>query len=80
MAKLELVGTWKNDEALYLVEKEGDIISDGAVKKIHKKLNHKSKEQMYHAYRNAGKLTEEVKKIIDTVVDKCEICKKNSPS
>ena len=51
--------------------------SDGAVKKIYKSLNHKSKEQMYYVYRNAGKLTEETKKMIDTVGDKCEICKKN---
>ena len=78
LARLELVGTWKDDEALYLVEKEDDVSSDGAVKKIHKILNHKSKEQMYYAYRNTGKLNEDTKKMIDAVVDKCEICKKNS--
>ena len=44
--------------------------------KINKILNHKNKEQMYYIYRNVGKLTEEVKKMIDTVVDKCEIYKK----
>ena len=33
--------------------------------------------QMYYAYRNAGKLTEETKNMIDAVVDKCEIYKKN---
>ena len=77
MAKLELVGTWKEDDAVNLVEREVDVSSDGAVKKIHKILNHKSKEQMYYAYRNAEKLSEETKKMIDAVVDKCEICKKN---
>ena len=35
---------------------------------------------MYYAYRNTGKLNEEVKKTVDTVVDKFEICKKNSHS
>ena len=85
IAKLELVGTWKEDDVVYLVEKEVDVSSDGAVKKIHKILNHKSKEQMYYAYRNAGKLTEETKKMIDAVVDKCEIskmnvCSKSKPS
>ena len=49
MAKLELVGTWKDDDAVYLVEKEVDVSSDGAVKKINKILNHKSKEQVYYA-------------------------------
>ena len=32
---------------------------------------------MYYAYRNAGKLDKKVKKLIDSVVEKCEICKKN---
>ena len=31
MARLELVGTWKNDEAFYLVEKEDYVSSDGVV-------------------------------------------------
>ena len=35
---------------------------------------------MYYSYKNVGKLTEDIKKTIDTVVDKCEICKKNSHS
>ena len=35
---------------------------------------------MYYAYRNAGKSDEETKKIIDEVVEKCEICKRNSQS
>ena len=29
-AKLELVGTWKEDDVVYLVEKEVDVSSDGA--------------------------------------------------
>ena len=65
---------------MYLVEKEDNVTSDGAVKKIHKILNDKSKEKMYYAYRNVGKLNEEVKETIDMVVDKYEICKKNSHS
>ena len=68
LAKLELVGTWMDDEAVYLVKNEEDVSGDKAVRKIHKILNHKSKEQMYYAYRNAGKLTNEVKKVIDNVV------------
>ena len=59
LAQLQLVGTWKNKDAIYLVENEDDVSSDKTIQKIHKILNHKSKEQMHYAYRNAGKLNEE---------------------
>ena len=78
LAKLELVGRWKDKDAVFLVEKEKDVQSFKTVQKIHKILNHKQKEQMYYAYRNAGKLNKETKKLIDKVVEKCGICKKNS--
>ena len=74
---MELVGTWKDDAAVFLVKNEEDVTGENAVKKIYKILNHKSKEQIYFAYRNAGKLDTEVNKIIDDVVENCEICKKN---
>ena len=35
---------------------------------------------MIYAYRNAGKLDEGLRKRIIYIVDKCEICKKNSKS
>ncbi len=37
---LELVGKLEDSDAIYLVEKEGDVMSDQAIKKIHKALNH----------------------------------------
>ena len=77
LANLELVSKWNNDEAVYLVKTEKEVTSFKAVKKIHKVLNHKKKEQMYYAYMNAGKYNEDIKKTIDEVVEKCEICKKN---
>ena len=80
LAKLELVGTWKNEDAIYLIENEDEVSSDKAIRKIHKILNHKSKEQMHYAYRNAGKLNEETRKKIDEIVDNCAICKKNGHS
>ena len=80
LAQLELVGLWGNKHAIYLVENEDDVSSNKAIRKIHKILNCKSKEQMHYAYRNAGKLNEETRKKIDEVVDKCEICKKNGHS
>ena len=35
---------------------------------------------MHNAFRNAGKLNEEIRKKIDEIVDKCEICKMNGCS
>ena len=35
---------------------------------------------MIYAYRNAGKLDEETRKKIKDVVEKCEICKRQSKS
>ena len=80
LAKLELVVRCNNDDAVFLVKMEKDVTSFKAVKKIHKVLNQKKKEQMYYAYMNAGKFDEEIKKTIDEVVEKCEICKRNSCS
>merc|ERR1711954_59897 len=62
LVNLELVGKWEDSEAILLVEKEDDTKSDSAIKRIHKNLNHKSKEQMIYTYRNAGKLDEEIRK------------------
>ena len=80
LVKLELVGTLKDDEAVYLVRKEEDVSGENAVRKIHKILYHKSKKQIYYAYRNTEQLTNKVKKVIDNVIEKCEICKRNACS
>ena len=64
---------------IHLVEKD-DVQSKSAIKKIYRTLNHKSKEQLIYAYRNAGKLDEGIRKRINEIVDKCEICKKNNKS
>ena len=77
---LELVGKWEDIDAIHLIEKEDDVKSEGVIKKIYINLNHKSKEQLIYAYRNAGKLDEGIRKRINEIVDKCEICKKNNKS
>ena len=52
LVNLELVGKWEDSEAILLVEKEDDVKSESVIKKIHKTLNHKGKEQLIYAYRN----------------------------
>ena len=54
--------------------------NENAVRKVYKILNYKSKEQMYYAYRNTEKLTPKVRKLIDRVVEICEVCEKNARS
>merc|ERR1712105_546205 len=78
--KLELVGKWKDEDAVFLVQEEEDIKTLKAVTKIHKVLNHKKKDQMLYAFRNAGKLDGDMRLLIDEVIDNCDICKKNSRS
>ena len=49
LAKLEMVGRWDDNEAVYIVQQEEDAVSnENAVRKWHKILNHKSKEQIYY--------------------------------
>ena len=80
LVKLELVGKWKDKDAVFLVKEEKDLKSLKAVTKIHKVLNYKQREQMFFTFRNAGKLDEETRQLINEVIDRCEICKKNSQS
>ena len=80
LVKLELVGKWRDDDAVFLVQEEDDLKTIKAVTKIHKVLNHKTKEQMLYAFRNAGKLDGDTRRLTDEVIEKCDICKKNSRS
>ena len=81
LAKLEQVGNRFDDESVNFVKEEDDaVMSESAVRKIHKILNHKSKEQMNYAYSNAYKITPQVRKWIDRVVRTCKICKRNAKS
>merc|ERR1712030_13939 len=80
VVKLQLVGTWNEDEAVFLVQNEKDIQSLEAVREIHRKLNHKSKDQMLYAFRNANKLDTDTRKNIEKVLEECKICRKNKRS
>ena len=60
---------------VFLVEKEEDMKTLKAVEKIHKVLNHKSKEQMLFAFRNASKLDGDTQKLIKIVTEVIRVCK-----
>merc|ERR1712237_30456 len=44
LVKLELVGKWRDEDAVFLVQEEDDLKTLKAVMRIHKVLNHKKKE------------------------------------
>ena len=54
-----------------------EILTDfKSVRKIHERLNHKSKDNLVHAYSNADLLTKDLKETIKKVVDQCKVCQK----
>ena len=76
--KLEQVGNDFDEESVNFLKEEDDaVVSEGAVRKINKILNHKSKEQIKS---NARKTTPQVRKWIDRVVRTYKICKRNKKS
>ena len=65
---------WTTDETVFLMNEEIDYAEN--VKRIHEVTNHKSEANMLHAYRNAGRLTDEIRKKIKSVVETCKVCQK----
>ena len=80
LVNLERVGEWTDEDSICFVKKENDVTTLKAITKIHKILNHKKIEQMEYAYRNAGKLNTDIRRMIRDVVENCEICKQNARS
>ena len=56
---------WTDEESIYYVRKETDVKTRKAVSKIHRILSHKRGEQMEFAYKNAGKLDTETRRLIN---------------
>ena len=81
LVNLEKVGNDFDVEDVNFLREEIDTdVSESVIRKIHKILNHKSKEQMNYAYNNAGKMTPQVRKWIDRVIRTCKVCKKAKKS
>ena len=67
---------WNTDSTVYMVKKEIDVETVESIRKVHENTYHKGIGNLLHAYRNAGKLTPEVRKVITNVVENCNVCKK----
>ena len=61
---------------LFMEDKEGDLCSFRAVRKVHEVNRHKGKEQLLAAYSNAGLMSPGLANIIDCVANDCKVCQK----
>ena len=61
---------------LFMEDKKGELCSFKAVKKVHEINRHKGKEQLLHAYRNAGWMSPEMSNTIERVVNDCKVFQK----
>ena len=68
--------TEEDSRILFIKDKEGDLCSFKAVRKVHEVNRHKGKEQLLSAYRNAGWMSPGLPNIIDLVVNECKVCQK----
>jgi transposase InsO family protein len=68
---------WSTDDTVYVVtDTKEDVGSHANVKRVHKVCNHKSENNLLHAYRNAGVLDDKVRQNIGNVTKKCAVCQK----
>ncbi len=84
--KLEKIKKWNLEETVNFLEEEVQLVSEDEkkrmteyknIKKVHKINNHKSAENLIHAYANAEIVDENVRKTARLVVEMCKVCKKN---
>ena len=61
---------------MFLEDQEGELTSFKAIRKVHEVNNHKYREQLIHAYRNAGGMSPEVVNTINQVVNDDHLCQK----
>ena len=61
---------------LFLEDKEEELCSFKAVRRVHEVNPHKQKDQMIAAYRNAGWMSPELRNVIHQVVNDCRVCQK----
>ena len=65
---------------LFLEDREEELCSFKAVRQVHEVNQHKQKDQLIAAYRNAGWMSPELQNIIHQVVNNCKVCQKFTKS
>ena len=61
---------------LFLEDARDELCSFKAIKKVHEINQHKGKDQLISAYRNAGWMSPDIVNMIDRVVNDCCVCQK----
>ena len=73
---LQKVEEWSTVETVMFMKTEDDVCSFAKVKKVHENTNHKSEQNLLHAYKEGNYLTDEVRKVIRKVCENCKVCQK----
>ena len=73
---LQKVEEWSTAETVLFMKKEDQICTFEKIKRVHENTNHKSEENLLHAYREANVLDDNVRKLIKKVCENCKICQK----
>ena len=73
---LEKVEEWSTAETVMFMKSEDEVCSFAKIKKVHENTNHKSEQNLLHAYKEGNYLTDEVRKVIKKVCENCTVCQR----
>ena len=74
--QLEKVEEWSTAETVMFMKSEDDVCSFAKIKKVHENTNHKSEQNLLHAYKEGNYLTDEVRKVIKKGCENCTVCQR----
>ena len=73
---LQKIVEWSTADTVLYMKNDDQICSFAQIKKIHENTNHKSEENLLHAYKEANYLDDNVRKLIKKVCQNCKVCQK----
>ena len=73
---LQKIVEWSTADPVLYMKNDDQICSFAQIKKIHENTNHKSEENLLHAYKEANYLDDNVRKLIKKVCQNCKVCQK----
>ena len=71
---LQKVEEWSTVDTVLYMKKEKEVLTYAKIKKVHENTNHKSEENLLHAYKEANFLDDSVRKLIKKVCENCKVC------
>ena len=74
------IKVWSTAETVLYINAENESCSYEKIQKVHVNTNHKSEENLLHAYKQANLLTDSVRKSIKKVCNNCLVCQKYKKS